>query len=71
MRSYRALAYVTWSGLVWSGVSAAELKRIKLDAKESHLKVINMDIEATAAIFGQWVGEFLVGFAEHAVLGVL
>lgn len=42
-----------------------------MGATESHLEVVDMDVEAPATIFGEWVGEFLVGFAEHPVLGVL
>jgi hypothetical protein len=33
--------------------------------------MVDVNVEATAAIFAQWIGEFLVRFAEDAVLGIL
>lgn len=33
--------------------------------------MVDVNVETTATIFGQWIGELFIGFAENPVLGVL
>lgn len=36
----------------------------------SNLEMVDVDVESAASTFSQRVGEFLVSFAENAVLGI-
>jgi len=36
----------------------------------THLEIIYVNIEPTATIFAEWIGKFLVGFAQFSMLRI-
>lgn len=42
----------------------------KMDSGVTYLEMIDVDVEASATVFCQRVREFLVGFAQYAMLRV-
>jgi hypothetical protein len=40
-------------------------------SSDAHLEIVDVNVETTTNIFAERVGEFLVGFAQLSMLGVL